>query len=195
MIIIFFILSSILNTFSAEVYFSPSTDCENHIIENITKAEKSIDIAVYSINNDQIVDAILKAQKRTNLKIRILTDVIQASGHSSKVPFLYESGLTLKVHSVHKIMHNKFAIFDSKTATNGSYNWTNPASEVNNENCVFFGANEISVIEKYQKEFEKLWELNPEEKSKEKLMRIINKTKQIQVVPKEAESASVPHGF
>ena len=39
---------------ATEIYFTPSRACERNIIKNIRAAKKSIDIAVYSINNDKI---------------------------------------------------------------------------------------------------------------------------------------------
>ncbi|MBP5534560.1 MAG: hypothetical protein J6Y03_03540 [Alphaproteobacteria bacterium] len=141
-----------------EVYFSPSTDCEDKLVDLINNSTETIDVAVYSINNDNIVNALKKAQDR-GVRMRVLTDRTQASGKSSKVRELYDSGVNIKVHSKHKIEHNKFAIFDGKMASTGSYNWTNPASNKNSENCVFF-IEEQEVIAKYQERFDYLWEIN-----------------------------------
>ncbi len=141
-----------------EVYFSPSTDCEDKLVDLINNSTETIDVAVYSINNDNIVNALKRAQDR-GVRMRVLTDRTQASGKSSKVRELYDSGVNIKVHSKHKIEHNKFAIFDGKMASTGSYNWTNPASNKNSENCVFF-IEEQEVIAKYQERFDYLWEIN-----------------------------------
>ncbi len=164
----------VFKTYSVDVFFTPSLDCENHIIQEINAAKKSVDVAVYSINNTNIVSAITSAHK-SGIKIRILTDNIQAAGSSSKVIELAQAGLDLRIHSVNKIMHNKFAIFDNTSTITGSFNWTNPASTQNNENCVLFSKTDIGVIERYQQEFEKLWKLNTEQKSKIKVANIIKK--------------------
>ena len=161
-------------SYSAEVFFTPSTQCEDHIITEIRSAQKSVDVAVYSINNDKIVAALIAAHKK-GIQIRILTDNIQAAGPSSKITDLVKAGLDLKVHSVHKIMHNKFAIFDEKNAINGSFNWTNPASYQNSENCALFSKQEANVVSSYHTEFERLWKLNTAEKSNIKLVKIIEK--------------------
>ena len=120
-----------------DVYFTPSQKCENSIIKLINQSERNIDVAVYAINNDDIVKALKKAHDR-GIKIRILTDKLQASSKKSKVIELYEYGINIRVHSKFKIEHNKFAVFDSKFASSGSFNWTNPASDKNSENCIFF---------------------------------------------------------
>ncbi len=167
---------SLQASYSAEVFFTPSTQCEDHIIDEIGSAQKSVDVAVYSINNDKIVTALIASHKN-GIRIRILTDNIQAAGPSSKIIDLINAGLDLKVHSVHKIMHNKFAIFDEKKAVNGSFNWTNPASSQNNENCVFFSNQEANVIANYHNEFEKLWEQNSKDKSLKKIAKIVERKK------------------
>ena len=148
-----------------EVYFSPSKDCENGLIKLIQSATKTIDASVYSINNTNIVNALKQAHKR-GVKIRILTDRTQASGKSSKVKELRAAGIDIKVHSKHKIEHNKFGIYDGKKASTGSYNWTNPASDKNSENCVFFTDNP-AVVSKYQVRFEYLWKVNIKKASDE----------------------------
>ena len=51
-------------------FFTPSKKCEMSIIHRIDNAKKSIDIAVYAINNKSIVDAIKEAHNR-GIKIRI----------------------------------------------------------------------------------------------------------------------------
>lgn len=145
------------------IQFTPSRKCENSIITFIEKAKKSIDIAVYSINNNKIVETLKKAHDR-GVKIRILTDRLQASGKSSKVIELYQYGINIRVHSKYKIEHNKFAIYDGKAASTGSYNWTNPASDKNSENCVFLTQDKNSV-EDYQNRFDYLWSINTKKKS------------------------------
>jgi len=170
--ILIFIIFMSQSVFAAEVYFSPSRDCETHIIEAIDNSKMEIVAAVYSINNDRIVKAFERARTR-GVKIRILTDRTQAAGRSSKVPELASKGFNVRVHSKNKIEHNKFGVFDSKVAINGSYNWTNPASDSNSENCVVF--NEQNIISSYHSHFEELWTINTEAKSKQYLLKITQK--------------------
>lgn len=146
-----------------DVRFTPSAECENAIIGYIDNAKNTIDVAVYSINNTNIVKALKRANER-GVKLRILTDKLQASGKSSKVISLYQDGLNIRVNSVHKIEHDKFAIYDGKVASTGSFNWTNAATHVNAENCLFL-IDESDAVSKYKERFEELWKINSEEKS------------------------------
>lgn len=49
----------------------------------INNSELTIDAAIYAINNDEIVNALKKANNR-GVKIRILTDRLQAAGKIQK---------------------------------------------------------------------------------------------------------------
>ena len=146
-----------------DIKFTPSTECEDAIINYINSSKETIDIAVYSINNDKIVNALKNAYDR-GIKLRILTDRLQASAKSSKVIDLYRYGINIRVNSKHKIEHNKFAVYDQKVASTGSFNWTNTASNKNSENCVFIIRNK-SAVKEYANRFEYLWILNTKKKS------------------------------
>ena len=135
------------------IYFTPGPDCENNIVAEINKAKK-IDIAVYSINNRKIVDAILAAKKR-GAKVRVITDRLMSSNKYSLDEELAAAGIPVVIHKKHKIMHNKYAIFDGKTIVTGSYNWTKAATQSNSENCLFFEQPD----KEYSVHFEELWDL------------------------------------
>lgn len=167
-----FITSISITSFSAEVYFTPSQECEDRITAAIKLSKKKIVVAVYSINNKKIVNALIDAHKR-GVKLRVLTDSLQAAGHSSRVFDLEKAGIDMRLHSVSKIMHNKFSVFDEAASMTGSFNWTEPASKQNSENCVFF--NEKNVTDAYSKRFEELWKSNTESKSKIKIAKIKDK--------------------
>lgn len=163
LLIIFLLNASIALADDTKVFFSPSAKCENSIVKLINESNSSIDAAIYAINNNEIVCALKKAYDR-GVKVRILTDRLQASNKYSKVRELYDYGINIRVHSKHKIEHNKFAVFDEKIASSGSYNWTNPATEKNSENCVFFIKNK-NVVREYLDRFNYLWKINTKKKS------------------------------
>lgn len=171
----FLLLLLSLNAYpKTEVYFSPSTDCEDKISERIRSAKSEIVAAVYSINNKKLVDALIEAKNR-GVRLRVLTDYIQANQKSSKVVELLNAGVTIRVHSKYKIEHNKFAVYDGKAISTGSFNWTGPAARSNSENCLF--NDEAAVAKTYQDRFEFLWQKNSEEASKAKFAKILKNSR------------------
>lgn len=146
-------------------FFTPSLDCERKIIELIDEASESVDAAVYSISNKEITAALKRAYDR-GLKIRILTDKLQAAGRYSTVRELYAYGVNIRVHSKHKIEHKKVLIVDREKLITGSYNWTEAASDKNSENCLLVTRNKKALAE-YVERFDYLWEVNTKERSDE----------------------------
>ncbi len=107
-----------------------------NIIKMIDYSQKSIDIAVYSISDDVIVNALLKAKNR-GVKIRIVTDRLQST-QSKSVEDLYNYGFDIKISDGYNkgMMHNKYAIFDNSIVITGSFNWSNNAETYNWENAI-----------------------------------------------------------
>ncbi len=136
------------------IYFTPGPDCENNIIAQIEKSKKNIDVAVYSITNQRIVNSLIAAQKR-GIKIRVLSDRRQSKGKGSLIAQVKDAGIPVVLNRKHKTMHNKFAIFDTKDIETGSYNWTESATKYNAENCLFFPEPDGE----YNKQFKYLWNL------------------------------------
>lgn len=156
-----FVITALLST----VFFSPGLDCENNIIQNINDSNETIDAAVYAITNDEIVAALKNAHDR-GVKIRILTDKTQATNKKSLVREIRNYGINIRVHTKHRIEHNKFAIYDGARLSTGSYNWTRNASANNSENCIFLDPGDPAIND-YQRRFNYLWQINTETKSSE----------------------------
>lgn len=169
----FFLSHAIWGT---EVYFSPSADCENRIVKAIKESKKEIKIAVYSLNNHKIADAMREAKKR-GVSLQILTDSIQASQKSSLALRLLNEGFDLKLHSKYKIEHNKFAVFDNALVSTGSFNWTGAAARSNSENCVFLS--ESDVVKKFSDRFKFLWQTNSLQASQAKVKKLSAKARGI----------------
>lgn len=138
-----------------EVCFSPEEPCDLKLVKFIESAQKSIDVAIFDINLDQVVHQLLVKSKMKNVKVRVLVDKRQAKGNHSLVPTLQKGGVDLKYGSQRGIMHNKFVIIDGKAVEIGSFNYTNHAAKANNENQVYLWSQPI--VDRYQTRFEEIW--------------------------------------
>ncbi len=153
----------------SKTFFTPGLQCEREIVKSILKTKHMLDIAIYSITNEAITDAIIEAHKK-GVKVRVLTDYVQARGKYSKALYLKQNGVNIRLNSKHKIEHNKFAIFDKKIVETGSYNYTYNATKNNSENCTFL--KQKTDIQKYQRRFNWLWKENTAEKSEERFEKM-----------------------
>ena len=149
----------------AESLVLKEEECEKKLVELISNASDYIDVSVYAINNKPLIEALIAAHRR-GVKLRILTDKLQATGSSSRIWDLVAAGIPLRIHTHKRIMHTKVAIYDGISVSSGSLNWTEPAVHKNEEVCDVF-VNEPDYAAQHQKLFDQRWANNSQEKSDE----------------------------
>ena len=138
-----------------EVHFFPNPSEEIHLINLISKAKTSLDIAMFTINNIKISSEIKNIFSR-GVKLRILTDSECIKMSSSNVYSLAALGISVKIDdSIRYHMHHKFCVIDKSVVVTGSFNWTDQAVNHNQENLLFIENKDLAL--KYSNEFEKLW--------------------------------------
>ena len=138
-------------------YFSPQRGVDDTLIGFIDRCHKSLDVAIYSITHDKIVDSLLQAHSR-GVKVRILIDKVQSSSRYADDEKLEAAGIILRRDKKTGSMHNKFVIGDLRAVGTGSFNWTANATKRNAENFVIIRL--LYVVKQFQKEFEHLWLVN-----------------------------------
>ncbi|ORZ21080.1 hypothetical protein BCR42DRAFT_320634 [Absidia repens] len=140
----------------AKSYFFPSKESFNAFISVLNSAQKTIDVCVFSLTDDDVADALIAAKER-KVDIRIITDNQQAAGVGADAARLQKDhGIPYKTDHTTGYMHNKFAVVDSKTLINGSFNWSKGARFKNRENIMI--TNLPYLIKEFQAQFEALWE-------------------------------------
>lgn len=162
-----------------QVYFSPRGGCEAKVVELMTTATQSVDVAIYSLNNRAILEALNNAHKRA-VKIRVLLDRVQASGNREETLALKKAGIDVRIHSKNKIQHNKVGIFDGRKILTGSFNWTFSAETANEENCLV--TDDQRVVKAYITRFnDHLWAVNTAEKSEAAFTRLDDAMKDLAI--------------
>jgi len=148
-----FIMTPLVHA-DTKVYFSPNGGCQEAVISEITQAQKSIDIAMYSITSREIAQAIVKAKGR-GVKVKIVLDKSQILEHFSKSKYLINKDVDVKFHLGPGLMHDKFAVIDDHILLTGSFNWTASGEMKNSENLLVLTDDRLA--QKYTKQFKHLW--------------------------------------
>ncbi|HET7558796.1 MAG TPA: phospholipase D-like domain-containing protein [Limnochordia bacterium] len=136
-----------------EFYFSPDGGAEDAVVRALDGAHHHVDIAIYALSNDAIVQAIRNAAQR-GVQVRIVADKGQESEGYSAVPAL---ACSMSVHydTLSGLMHHKFAVIDDQTLLTGSFNWTSAAQTRNAENLLVI--HDPQLIAGYEGDFATLW--------------------------------------
>jgi len=162
----------------AKAIFSPTSTSKSHVAEAvklINGAQRSVDIAMYSLSDNRVIDALEQAIHVRHVKVRFIyhgaqEDRKEPAGTTSAK--LEEKGVDVRYATKSKVMHHKMMIVDgprkddqgnvdpalAKTAwlVTGSGNWSGGAQTNYDENTVFLkGVPELVL--RYQQEFNRLW--------------------------------------
>ena len=148
------LISSAASVIQIEVHFSPNGGCAKAIEAELSKAEETIDIAMYYFSSEPLARTVVKAKER-GVKIRVYLDGRQRTEEYSESKFLEDRGIKPRFEPGPGLMHNKFCIIDGKVVLTGSYNWTVAAEENNNENLLIIRDSDTAKI--FAKKFEELW--------------------------------------
>lgn len=134
-----------------EICFSPTEPCAPKLIELINSAQHSLSVAIYSLTNAQLTDAVIAVYRR-GVVVKVVADRGQASSSARR---LIAAGVPFKYGNQEGIMHHKYVLVDGHTLETGSYNYSYAAEQRNKENQVYIY--DTAVINAFAREFDQMW--------------------------------------
>ena len=109
---------------SGEVHVYMDREIRPALLEQLNRAERTIDIQMFTLTDDEVIATLERAEGR-GVQVRVIMDPNQ-SGNQQHVEELKRSGAEIKWFPVRRpaLMHRKLAIVDGHTIVAGSVNWT-----------------------------------------------------------------------
>lgn len=138
-----------------EAIFFPSHESVQRLIWYMDSSKTDMVICVFTITNNELRDAVLRAHSR-GVKVRVISDDECMKQEGSDVQYFSNAGLEVMIDTdpaAH--MHNKFLVIDHSVLITGSFNWTVSAVNANQENLVII--NDLDLASSYYVHFDKLW--------------------------------------
>lgn len=139
---------------ASRAWFGPEEPMVEQVRAVLDHGRRCIDVAVFTITDDRLADALLSAHGR-GVRVRVLTDDDKAHDKGSDVFRLERAGVPVAYDHSPFHFHHKFAVVDERLLLTGSYNWTRGADRDNREN--FLVSEEPPLVARYQHAFERLW--------------------------------------
>lgn len=139
----------IFNNQTLENYFCPQDKCQKKVIEKIKQANKTIDFLLFTFTDKEIAQEIIN-KKEEGVQVRGIVENFQ-NKQQWTVPMLKENNITIKLHSSNNFQHNKIIIIDDEVIL-GSYNPTNAANTINDENILII--TQTNMVRQYKDYFE-----------------------------------------
>jgi len=139
-----------------ETLFSPEVSIKESILKEMESTTSVLDLAIHEITSLDMAQALVKAKQR-GVRVRVIADSKQANMKTSKVTYLIQQGILVKVLGGKEkgVMNHRFAILDGKRVLTGSFDWSEASLKWNHENILIL--HESEGVATYQKEFDRLW--------------------------------------
>lgn len=166
-ILVFFGSHKVCWSSNHAVLFSGRNNLKAALLNLLYHAEESVKMSMYLLTEKDVMRGLMDAKAR-NVNVQLILD------HESMHP-IYGKGLLLEKYGIpvhvyrnglnkgrgsygnRSLMHNKIGIFDDKIAWTGSWNATNPASSIHQENVLI--TDDAYIVAQYQACFSSLLEL------------------------------------
>lgn len=159
------------------LFFPDKTSENERIIANMLRTcKKSLDIAIFSLSNNTLYEAV-KEVWEAGCEVRIIADDECCNNFGSDIYRLAAMGIPVKTDNSKQFhMHHKFAIIDKAVVVTGSFNWTSQAVLNNQENILFF--ENKGLAQQYTDEYNKLFKSFEVEITPEKAKALMAKMKE-----------------
>ena len=141
---------------NVKVFYNQDTELNKEIIKVIQDADKYVYFAIYTFTKQDLKDALLAAKYR-GLEVKGITDKKQAEEIEQQkkiVKELRDAGMEVLEQDHSAIMHIKTLVTE-KAYLSGSYNWTQAATDKNDE-VLEIGKDE-QIRKKYQNILEEIF--------------------------------------
>lgn len=128
------------------------------IVDAINRAGRTLDVALYNLQIDDAVAALVRARQR-GVKVRVLFDKAHVYPEAGKqIKAVIDSGIetrTMNGRGGTGAMHCKYAVFDGTLLQTGSANWSGFAESFSYENIMFTA--DPDIVGGYGRNFDWMW--------------------------------------
>jgi len=134
--------ATVAEDFNYDVYFTDiitgsDTTLENTLLSLINGSGTSVDAALYGLNRQSVVNALVAAHNSGAVTVRVVADDDARNGtYKAAYDQLATAGIEIRTDSASPIEHNKFLVFDGQTVWTGSTNLTDTGFTANANNAI-----------------------------------------------------------
>ena len=125
-----------------KVAFAPDHNPEMEIMKQMLKAKRRVDFAIFTFSQSSGIDDAMIAVARRKLSVRGALDGMAANQKWAATRPVRNAGAELyrvrQSRAVNKL-HHKLMVIDEQVVVAGSFNYTGPATRLNDENIVVIG--------------------------------------------------------
>jgi len=134
-----------------QIFFAAEDDVNTAILQQINTAEESIRFMTFSFTRDDIGEA-MRQQAAAGIDVNGIFEVLGSETRFSEMPPMFCAGLDVRQDGNSYRLHHKVIIIDDDTVLTGSFNFSDNATESNDENLVIIEDSDLAAL--YIQEFQ-----------------------------------------
>ncbi|HEY7755648.1 MAG TPA: phospholipase D-like domain-containing protein [Actinomycetota bacterium] len=132
-----------LNGVPVKILFAPDHTPELEIMKQLLKGTQRVDFAIFTFSGSSGIDDAMIMLRRAGLAVRGALDPMQAGQAWAAGRWLHDEGVELFVPRPapgFRKLHHKLMVIDDAVVVAGSFNYTGPANDFNDENLFVLGS-------------------------------------------------------
>lgn len=134
---------SLVSGVRVRALFAPDHAPEMEIVKQMLKAERRIDFAIFTFSQSSAIDDVMRRLIRDGIAVRGVLDPRQANQAWAATRVVGEVGGEIHTASRNRRglgkLHHKLMVIDDRVTIGGSFNYTEPANRMNDENILVIG--------------------------------------------------------
>ena len=147
---------AIVNGTMIQVYFSPEDDVLNRIIPVVAAAQSNISFLAFSFTDYPLAQTMID---RHNAGVDV-SGVYEKTGsetEGAELRTFWCARVPVRQDGNPKFLHDKVIVVDNRVVITGSFNFSNNATDNNDENVIIIDNPEIAAL--YMEEFGRVWSI------------------------------------
>ena len=142
-----------LNNELYQVRFCPEDSCADLVVEELSKAKKSIYFMTFSFTHPLIIDLLL-AKNKEGVVVKGIVEAQRKNMQYEAYQELVDNGISVSLDKNKYLLHHKVFIVDESTVITGSFNPSKNGDENNDENLIVIHS--PSIAQMFLEEFGRL---------------------------------------
>jgi phosphatidylserine/phosphatidylglycerophosphate/cardiolipin synthase-like enzyme len=126
------------------ILFAPDHSPEMEIMKQMLKSKSQIDFAIFTFSKSSGIDDTMVALQKSGIKIKGIFDKGQGNHDWASTKILKSGNVDVYLADNPNLrkLHHKLMVIDKQTIIAGSFNYTDPANTLNDENIIIIGNSE-----------------------------------------------------
>jgi len=148
--------SALVDGTAVQVYFSPEDDVLNRIIPIVAGAQSSIRFLAFSFTDYPLAKTMID-RYAAGVDVAGVYEKTGSETESAELRTFFCAGVPVRQDGNPRFMHHKLIVVDDRILISGSFNFSNNATDNNDENVIIIDNPEIASL--YIQEFDQVWSI------------------------------------